>query len=79
MNDEWLSPTLCEHRLPCGWCDLRNCVCPIPVYPKNYEPYPYIDNPSIEPTTVQVYAAPMVTPAITWDCKNVTGGKLHDV
>ena len=55
-----LTFTICKHRMPCGWCELRNEECKstytypaYPTYPQNYEP-----------NTVQVYAAPSGAPTI---------------
>lgn len=55
---------LCKHRLPCGWCELKNKECEIMVYPHNFERYE-----PIEPNTVMVYAAPSGTPPVTWSAE----------
>lgn len=57
----------CKHRLPCGWCEVRNMMCnsiEVLTYPYNYEKVP------LDLRTVQVYAAPSGDPIITTTSSN---------
>ena len=56
---------MCSHRMPCGWCDLKNKICDRDPqrYPNVFEDdqWPKIDRLNM----VSVYAAPSGAPITT--------------